>query len=195
MKDEFIDLWRFYQAARRNSRFTTRTSPAMPSSCMTRRRVRTERMTSERPIASRGAWWGLGPTHRIDRTLQRSVIRLQPTISRPATNDCKSPLNRLRHHVDRPARTFRRAQPAALAIIEVELEALARPELDHRVVGADAVAIVAFEAIAAGEAAARFVERVGLVEAALDLVEILDAPRRRPASAAPSPARPRSTRR
>ena len=44
--------------------------------------------------------------------------------------------NRLRHHIDRPARTLRRAEPAVLAIGEVEAELLARPELDHRIVGA-----------------------------------------------------------
>ncbi len=67
------------------------------------------------------------------------------------------PLNRLRYHVDRPARAFRGAQTAALAIVVVELEPLAGAELDHRVVRTHAVAIVALEAIAAGQAATRLI--------------------------------------
>src|SRR5579863_9004332 len=89
----------------------------------------------------------------------------------------RGPLNRLRHHVDRAAWALGGAQAAAFAIVVIELEALARTELDDGVVGADAVAIVAFEAIAATQAAARFVERVGGVEAAHDLLEILDTAR------------------
>ncbi len=81
------------------------------------------------------------------------------------------PSDRLRHHLDRAARAFRHADAAALAVVVVELEALARPELDHRVVRADAVAVVALEAVAAGQAAARLEQRVGLVEALDDLVE------------------------
>ncbi len=49
--------------------------------------------------------------------------------------------------------------------LAVELESPARAELDDRVVGADAAAIIAFEAGAAGEAPARLAERVGPVPA------------------------------
>src|SRR5271165_4360065 len=84
------------------------------------------------------------------------------------------PSNRLGHHLDRPARAFGGAEAAAFAIVVVELESLAGPELDDRVVGADAVAIVAFEAVAAAQTPARLVERVGLVKPAHDLLEILN---------------------
>ena len=77
----------------------------------------------------------------------------------------------LRHHVDRAARTLGHAQATALAVVVVELEALARPELDHRVVRTDAVAVVALEAVAAGQAAARFVQRIAFVQAALNFLE------------------------
>ena len=80
--------------------------------------------------------------------------------------------DRLRHHLDRAARTLGHADAAALAVVEVELEALARAQLDHRVVGTHAVAVVALEAVAARQAAPRLEQRVGLVEAA-------DAPPRR----------------
>ena len=68
----------------------------------------------------------------------------------------------LRNHLDRAARAFGHADAAALAVVEIELEPLARPQLDHRVVGAHAVTVVALEAVAAGQAAARFEQRVGL---------------------------------
>src|SRR5215813_10976064 len=80
-------------------------------------------------------------------------------------------LDRLGYHGDGAARALGGAHAAALAEVVVELEAVARPELDHRVVGAHAVAIVAFEAVAAGETAARLVERVGLVERLDHLLE------------------------
>ena len=96
-------------------------------------------------------------------------------VSQPLLRDCfvchhrSPPVSRsdcLGHHLDRAARALGHADAAALAVVVVELEALARPELDHRVVGADAVAVVALEAVAAGQAAARLEQRVGLVEAA-----------------------------
>src|SRR4051794_29872058 len=79
----------------------------------------------------------------------------------------------LRDHLDRPARALLHAQPAALAVVEVERVRVraAGIELDHGVVGADAVAVVAREAAAAGEAAARLEQRGRLVEPAYDLVE------------------------
>src|SRR5205814_7815307 len=54
--------------------------------------------------------------------------------------------NGLRLHLDGTARTFRHADAAALAIVVVEFVALVRPQLDHRVVRAHAVAVVALEA-------------------------------------------------
>jgi len=59
------------------------------------------------------------------------------------------PLTLLRRHFNGATWAFGGAQPAALAVIVVEFEPVAGTELDHRVVGADAVAVVAFEAIAA----------------------------------------------
>src|SRR5664279_1338576 len=52
--------------------------------------------------------------------------------------------DRFRRHLDRAARAFLGADAAALAVIQVELETHAGTELDHGIVGADAVAIVAF---------------------------------------------------
>src|SRR4030095_11771879 len=72
----------------------------------------------------------------------------------------------LRHHLDRAARTFGHAYAATLAVIEVEGETLAGAELDHRIVGTDAIAVVAFETVAARQAAAGLEQRIGLVEAA-----------------------------
>jgi hypothetical protein len=79
--------------------------------------------------------------------------------------------DRLWHHGYRPARTFLRTHTTAFAIIVIELESLAGAELDHGVVRTNAIAIVALEAIAAGEAAPRLVERVGLIEPVLHLLE------------------------
>src|SRR6266545_5037178 len=75
-------------------------------------------------------------------------------------------------HLDRSARAFLDAESAALAEVEIDLVELAGlAELDHGVVGTDAVAVVAAEAVAAGHAAACLVERVGVVEPADDLIE------------------------
>src|SRR3974390_366320 len=82
-----------------------------------------------------------------------------------------------RHHRDRATGALRRADTTAFAVIVIEFEPVDRPELDHRVVRADAVAIVTLEAIAAGKAPPRFIERVGLVESALHLLEGVLSPR------------------
>ena len=76
-------------------------------------------------------------------------------------------------HLDRAGRAFLHAQRAALAVVEVERVGVraAAVELDHGVVGADAVAVVAGEAAAAGQAAAGLEQRRGGVEAAGDLFE------------------------
>src|SRR4051794_961169 len=81
-----------------------------------------------------------------------------------ATSYHQLTLNRLRLHHDGAARAFLGAHAAALAVIVVELEAVALAELDHRVVRAHAVAVVALEAVAAGEAAARLVKGGGLLK-------------------------------
>ena len=71
----------------------------------------------------------------------------------------------LGHHLDRAARALGRADPASLAVVVVDRVGLAgSAELDHRVVGAHAVAVVAGEAVAAREAAAGLVERRPLGE-------------------------------
>src|SRR5574340_731694 len=80
-------------------------------------------------------------------------------------------LDRLGGHRDRSARAFGRAQPAALAVVVVDGEALARTELHHCVVRAHAVAVVALEAIAAREAAPRLEQRVALVQSGHGLLE------------------------
>src|SRR6516165_9975446 len=77
----------------------------------------------------------------------------------------------LRHHHDRAAWALLGAQPATLAEIIIELESVAGPELDHGIVGADPVAVVALEAVAAGEAPARLIERVGFIESLRDFLE------------------------
>src|SRR5215470_2043147 len=74
-------------------------------------------------------------------------------------------------HLDGAGRAFGDAVAAALAVVEVDLVALARSQLDDGVVRADAVAVVAFEAVAAGHAAAGLVQGGRLVEPADDLVE------------------------
>ena len=74
-------------------------------------------------------------------------------------------------HLDGSTGTFGHAHPATLAIVVIELEALAGPEFDHRVVRTDNIAVVAFETVAAGKAAAGFKQGIGLVESALDFIE------------------------
>src|SRR5487761_2220807 len=86
-------------------------------------------------------------------------------------------LDVLGHHLDRAARALGHADAAALAVVVVELEAQAGAELDDRVVGAHAVAVVALEAVAATQAAAGLEQRVVLGQAALHFVEAAGAPR------------------
>src|ERR1700680_5112647 len=63
---------------------------------------------------------------------------------------------------------------AAGAVAIVELVAAARPELDHRVLGARAQAAVALAAVAARQAAARLIRRLTLGQAPGHLAEIRD---------------------
>src|SRR5262245_54883479 len=83
----------------------------------------------------------------------------------------------LRHHHDRTARALLGAEPATPAEIVVELESVARSELDHGIVGTNPVAVVAFEAIAAREAPARLIERVRFIESLRDFLEGRAPPR------------------
>src|SRR4029450_3020004 len=53
----------------------------------------------------------------------------------------------------------------------------AGPELDHGIVGTNAVAVVALEAVAAREAPARLIERVGFIESLRDFLEGRAPPR------------------
>src|SRR5450756_1452400 len=89
--------------------------------------------------------------------------------SRPRPSDVVS--HRFRNHLDGAAGAFLGADAAALAIVQVELETHARPELDHGIVGTYAVAVVALEAVAAGQATPRLKERIALVEALHHLLE------------------------
>jgi hypothetical protein len=79
----------------------------------------------------------------------------------------------LRLHLDRATGACRGAQPGALAEVEVDLVAVGPGivELDDRVVGADAVAVVAREAVAARQAPPGLELGGLLVEPADDLVE------------------------
>ena len=73
------------------------------------------------------------------------------------------------------------ADAAAGAKIEFDLVALVRAELDDRVFRTGGITIVAFEAIAAGQAALGLVQRFFLAQAADDLVET-PVPLARPAA-------------
>src|SRR3954452_6952407 len=81
--------------------------------------------------------------------------------------------DRLRDHLDGAGRALLCADPAALAEVEVDLVGVrARGvELDDRVVGTDAEAVVAGEARPARHAAARLEQRALGVQAADHLVE------------------------
>src|SRR5450756_3024788 len=74
-------------------------------------------------------------------------------------------------HFDGATGAFGGAKRAALAIIVIEAETVAGTQFDHRIVRADAVAVVALEAIATGKTPARLVKRVGLVEPTLYLLK------------------------
>src|ERR1019366_5091932 len=86
-------------------------------------------------------------------------------------NGTRSTSDGFRDHIDGAAGAFGGAKPAALAIIVIEAEAVAGAQFDHRIVRADAVAVVALEAIATGKTPARLVKRVGLVKPALYLLK------------------------
>ena len=110
------------------------------------------------------------PDDRADRLeLKATRVRGPALAAGPFFRNVRS--DRFRDHFDGAAGAFSGAKTAALAIVVVEFETVAGTELDHRIVRADAVAVVALEAIAARQAAPRFIERVGLVEPALHLLE------------------------
>jgi len=52
-------------------------------------------------------------------------------------------------HDDGSRRTFRDADTAPLAVVEIEFKAFTRPEFDHGIVWADPETVVAFKTIAA----------------------------------------------
>ena len=68
-------------------------------------------------------------------------------------------------HLDRVTGTLLETDGAAGATIVVEAVAAAGPELDDRLLWAGGIALVALEAIAAGETAPRFVARFGFAQA------------------------------
>src|SRR4029450_2866370 len=78
---------------------------------------------------------------------------------------------RLRRHLDRMTRALLVARGASRAQVELDSIEPPRPELDDRLLGTGRITVVAFEAVAAREAALRFVSRFPLGQAAHDLVE------------------------
>src|SRR5436189_6063974 len=82
---------------------------------------------------------------------KRRAHSLRPRRRLDAAPETSAALALLGHHLDGAARALRDADAAALAIVVVELEPVPRAELDDRVVGADAVAVVALEAVAAAQ--------------------------------------------
>src|SRR3954466_13009896 len=96
------------------------------------------------------------------------------------------PSDLLRDHGDRAGRALLDTDPAALAVVEVDLVLAHGAQLDHGVVRAQRVAVVAGEAAAAGQAAACLEERSVGVEAVHHLVEGGAAPGQlEPGSVAP----------
>src|SRR6476646_7334840 len=79
--------------------------------------------------------------------------------------------SRLGRHVDGMTRTLLEARGAPRAEIQLDPIEPALPQLDDRLLGARGVAVVALEAIAAGEAPRRLVSRFLFREAGHDLVE------------------------
>ena len=68
------------------------------------------------------------------------------------------------NHDDGSRWTFRDADAASLAVIEIELKALAGPEFDHGIVRADPEAVVAFKTISTRHATARLVKSRRFIE-------------------------------
>ena len=99
----------------------------------------------------------------IEETL-RELLGLAEGPAPPPPAPARAALDPLGLHLDRAAGAFLRAEPAALAVVEVDLVGVGPGlvELDHGVVRADAVAVVAREAVAARQAAPGLEERVGL---------------------------------
>src|SRR5580765_7800080 len=79
--------------------------------------------------------------------------------------------SRLGRHVDGMTRTLLEARGAPGAEVQLDPIEPALPELDDRLLRARGVAVVALEAVAAGEAPCRLVSRFLLREAGHDLVE------------------------
>jgi hypothetical protein len=79
--------------------------------------------------------------------------------------------DRLRCHHDCAAGALHGTNAATVAIVIVEEKTLTRAELDHGVIRANTIAVVAFEAIAARNTAPGLEQRVFLAQALLHLVE------------------------
>src|SRR6185437_1384195 len=96
------------------------------------------------------------PRGPLRRALQPAGLGL-PGLTRPRRPEAGAglrwPSGLLGDHLDGAAGAFGGAQAAALAVVVVDL-VLTVGELDDGVVGADAVAVVAAEAVATGHAAA-----------------------------------------
>src|SRR5664280_221215 len=113
------------------------------------------------------------PARRLNRS---SRIKSDDTtraghLGRSAFFCTRSTSDGFRDHFDGATGAFGGAKRAALAIIVIEAETVAGTQFDHRIVRADAVAVVALEAIATGKTPARLVKRVGLVEPTLYLLK------------------------
>ena len=67
-------------------------------------------------------------------------------------------------HLDRMARALFEARPAAGAFRVIDTVALAGSEFDDRLLRTRGVAVVAFEAVAAGQTALRLMARLGLAQ-------------------------------
>ena len=72
-------------------------------------------------------------------------------------------LNRFRDHLDGAARALFHAHSAAFTVVVIEAESVSGPELKHRIVRTDTIAVIALEAVAAGQATARFEQRIALI--------------------------------
>src|SRR5690606_26937518 len=132
------------------------TSTVRPSSCS--RRTASGTTATRRSPGSRSRITATAVMRLLD-----SGVFVQSAVLRPSA--------RLRNHRDGARRALRRADAAALAVVEVDREPLARPQLHDRAVGAHRIAVVALEAVAAGQAAARRRQRRGFVQPTHHFVE------------------------
>ena len=64
----------------------------------------------------------------------------------------------VRNHLNCTRRTLAHADSTTLAVVQIDFKAKAWPQLFDRIVGTDTEAVIAFEAVAAGHAAAGFIQ-------------------------------------